>query len=378
MRILFQITRDARNPALSGGDLTPWRYATYLASRGHSVTYVTSTFSGAPKKETIDGIQVIRLGGILSLWLRTYLEYMRHGRNAFDVVITEGFGGSRIPRLAPLYVKEPVVTEWHQLHQQLFAAQYPRVFLPFFYIFERLTAFVHRNTLVRAGTEDWAHAFPQIGFKPANIFQVPVTLTEDWFADGAPQPVSEPRVLWLGRFLRYKLPDHVVLAMKDVIRVRPDARLVLAGRHTDRQYEARLRELVEQLGISQNTEFRFDLSEAEKRTLLRQSRVMVLPSSVEGFGVVVLEANACGVPVIASSGVPTGAVQHEKNGLRYPGGDIGALTAAILRLLNDDGLYLRLSTTSRSFARGFRWGAVGARYEQVLLQAVRGWNRPLG
>ena len=54
--------------------------------------------------------------------------------------VAEGFGGSRIPRLAPLYVKEPVITEWHQIHRDLFAVQYPRLFNGPLNLLERLTA----------------------------------------------------------------------------------------------------------------------------------------------------------------------------------------------------------------------------------------------
>ena len=103
------------------------------------------------------------------------------------------------------------------------------------------------------------------------------------------------------------------------------------------------RALVEKLGLSDHVSFRFDLSEADKRLLIRESRLVALTSSVEGFGIVVLEANACGVPVVASSGVPEGAVRDGFNGLRYPFGDTAALGDALVHLLQDTELYGRLS-----------------------------------
>ena len=148
----------------------------------------------------------------------------------------------------------------------------------------------------------------------------------------------------------------------------PDARLILAGRHDDRGYEARLRRLVAKLGLGDAVEFRFDLSEEDKRTTLEEARVMVLPSSVEGFGIVVLEANARGVPVIASSGVPEGAVRHEHNGLRYTYGDIQALARAIVRVLDDSQSYAELSANGLEFAKQFAWREVGARFEEVVLK----------
>jgi glycosyltransferase involved in cell wall biosynthesis len=304
------------------------------------------------------------------LWWRTFLYYMARCRGKYDVVVVEGFGGSRIPRWTPLYVREPILTEWHQIHRDLFAAQYPKLLRPALNLLERFTAFIHRNTILRAHTQDWKDAFPSLGFRPNQIFVVPPFVGEDWLAAGRPGTVTEPRIIWLGKFRRYKCPDHVVGAMEKVVRLVPRARLILAGRHDDHRYEDSLQRLVDKLDLRNNIEFAFDISEEEKRALLQGSRVMALPSSVEGFGIVVLEGNACGVPVIASSGVPEGAVRDGQNGLRYPFGDVEKLGEYLVNLCLDDLLYKRLSSSSLEFARGFAWQAVGSQYEQVLQLAV--------
>jgi glycosyltransferase involved in cell wall biosynthesis len=335
------------------------------------VTYVTASYPGAAKEEILDGINVVRLGGIHSLWLRTFVYYETRCRGRYDVVVTEGFGGSRIPRFAPLYVREPIVTEWHQIHRDLFAIQYPKLLGGPLNLLERITAWVHRNTLVRAGTEEWRQAFPSIGFKPQNVFLLPVSIREDWLAEPRPTVVGHPTILWLGKFRRYKCPHHAVQAMSEVLRRVPKARLVLAGRHDDLNYERSLAVLAKRLGLESSVEFRFDLDEVEKRNLLNSSRIVVVPSAVEGFGVVVLEANACGVPVIASSRVPEGAVRDDFNGLRYGFGEVGPLASSIVRLLTDDDLYERLSGNAREFAQQFAWQQVGAKFERVVAGAAR-------
>jgi glycosyltransferase involved in cell wall biosynthesis len=369
LRILFFATRDWYHPATTGGDITMWEYARYLASVGHDVTFVASGFAGAPNKANLDGLRVVRLGGIHSLWLRTFLYYIRYCRGQYDVIVTEGFGGSRIPRLVPLYAKEPIITEWHQLHGDLFAAQYPRFFVGPLNFLERRTAWVHRNTLVRAGTKEWQQAFPRIGFSPDRVFLVPVSIREEWLVE--PNGGADgPTILWLGKFRRYKCPHHAVLAMRDVVKEIPGARLILVGRHDDRNYERSIEKLIERLGLEKSVEFRFNVSEDEKRSLLQTCRVLVLPSSVEGFGVVVLEANACGVPVVASTGVPEGAVQHGHNGLRYQFGDLHALSDALGSVLKDDVLHGRLSQNAVEFAGNFGWRNVGAQFERVVKQAA--------
>jgi len=372
LRVLFLMTRDAQDPRTTGGDIGMWERALYLAEQGHSVSALVSSYPGASKEDTIDGVRVVRLGGVLTLWLTTFLYYERHCRGRYDVVVTEGFGGSRIPRLAPLYVREPIITEWHQIHADLFAAQYPKVFLPALNAFERVVAYVHRNTTLMARTPEWKEAFPKLGFRPDKIFVVPACISKEWFEQALPGQVSEPTIVWLGKFRRYKCPDHAILAMKEVIRQVPDAKLILAGRHDDLKYEARLQQLIEQLGLADNIEFRFNLTEGEKRQLLTQARALVLPSSVEGFGIVVLEANAVGTPVLASDGVPESVVGNEANGLRYHFGNIRELGRAMTRVLVDHVLYLRLSADSIRFAERFEWREVCTQYERVIeLAATR-------
>jgi glycosyltransferase involved in cell wall biosynthesis len=369
LKVLFLATRDWNNPATTGGDNTLWENARYLASVGHQVTYVAAGFAGAANHETLDGIHVIRLGGIHSLWLTTFIHYMRRWRGRFDIVVAEGFGGSRIPRLSPLYVREPVITEWHQIHRDLFAIQYPRLINGPLNLLERITAWVHRNTLVRAGTEEWKEAFPTIGFKPDHVFVVPVSIRDDWLSESNGSLSTEPNILWLGKLRRYKCPDHIIRAMPTIINQVKAARLVIAGRRDDPDYEKELRDLAERLGVQRSIDFRFDVSESEKRRLIQESRVMVLPSAVEGFGVVVLEANAFGIPVVASSGVPEGAVRNGYNGLRFKFGDIEGLAQSVVQLLQDPALYSTLSSNATSNAKRFSWSRVGAEFETVVRQS---------
>jgi glycosyltransferase involved in cell wall biosynthesis len=370
LRVLFLISRDIRHPSNTGGDIGLWERALYLAGEGHDVTVMATAFPGAATHETIDGINVNRMGGLLSMWWRTFIYYMTECRGRFDVVVVEGFGGSRIPRFTPLYVKEPIITEWHQIHSALFAVQYPKVLGPFLNLLERVTAFVHRNTIIMARTEDWKKAFPQIGFKSENIRVVPACIPESWLRDDRHEAKEEPQIIWLGKFRRYKCPHHAIRAMKEVIRTVPTAKLILAGFHDDLGYEAELRQLVDQLGLQNAIEFRFGISDDEKKSLLDSSRCLVLPSTVEGFGIVVLEANARGVPVIASSGVPTGAVEDGRNGIRYPFGDVYALARAILRIATDNDLFAQQSAKSLEFARQFSWRRVCSQYEAVIHEAV--------
>ena len=371
LRVLFLATHDWYDPGNAGGDEVMWEYARYMSSLGHQVTFVAAGYRGAPRRETVDGLEVVRLGRIHTLWLRTFLYYVRRGRGRFDVVVTEGLGGSRVPRLAPLYVREPILTEWHQVYRPLFAAQYPRLMQGPLNALERFTCRVHRRTLVRAGTEEVRRDFIGLGFRPEGIFVVPVTVRDEWLADAQPPRPMSSNFVWLGKIRKYKRPDHAVRALARVVERFPEARLTIAGRHDDLAYERRLVGLVRDLGLGDKVNFRFNISEDEKREMLHDARALVLPSAVEGFGIVVLEANSRGVPVIASSGVPESVVRHETTGLRYEYGDVDALAGHMCRLLADDEIHRKLSENARSFAQDFGWQKIGARYAAVIESVVK-------
>ena len=158
--------------------------------------------------------------------------------------------------------------------------------------------------------------------------------------------------------------------MPEVVRHTPNAKLILAIRRDDEKYEEQLRTLVNELRMGDHVEFRINVSEQEKRDLFRAATALVVTSAVEGFGIVVLEANAFGVPVVASSGVPEGAVRDGFNGLRYEFGNVQGLSDALVRLLQDPDVYSKISTNALTSVQRYKWSRVGAEFEQVVVAAA--------
>ena len=104
--------------------------------------------------------------------------------------------------------------------------------------------------------------------------------------------------------------------------------------------------------------------------------VFVLSSLFEGFGNVIVEAMACGVPVVATD-CPYGPgeiISDGKNGILARPADASALATAILRVLNDDGLRKRLSIAGKERANDFNAHTIAAEYGNLFLQVA---NRPV-
>ena len=180
---------------------------------------------------------------------------------------------------------------------------------------------------------------------------IPVT------ADCAPAPES-PRgdhaatALFLGAVTYEKGVVHLTEALRRLWAEGLPVELVLAGTVTDqyRHYYDRLPP-----GVRGRVQLRGVVSEEEKQGLLRACTLLAMPSRVDSFGLVYLEAWRHGKPVIGAraGGVPA-VIDHGQNGLLVPFGDVPTLAAAIRRLVVDSEEAQRLGHAG--------WGKLQARY----------------
>jgi len=161
---------------------------------------------------------------------------------------------------------------------------------------------------------------------------------------------AHPIVFSAGRLVPKKGFDTAIRAMELVVDALPDARLLIAGNGPE---EDRLRTLTRQLNLRDHVRFLGPIPHHDLRRYYNLADVFLMaghevPGDVEGFGLVYLEANACGTPVIGSrvGGVPD-AIQHEQTGLLVPPRSPDATAQAVLRLLRDSELARRLGEQGR-------------------------------
>lgn len=112
------------------------------------------------------------------------------------------------------------------------------------------------------------------------------------------------------------------------------------------------------------------VGEPEKRKTLAASAVFAAPNlGGESFGIVVAEAMAAGCGIVASD-LPAFSDVVGGNGILVPPGDVGALAAALIRLLGDPGGTRAMGEGARAGARRFDWGVVAARYRRAYESAL--------
>ncbi|BCI52062.1 glycosyl transferase [Mycolicibacterium litorale] len=245
----------------------------------------------------------------------------------------------------------------------------------------KLEAMVARTaTWVAATCTDEVFELMRLGRARNRISVVPCGVDLDLFTPDGPRAErgARYRIVSVGRFVPRKGFDVVVRALPAI----PDAELVLVGGPDRAQVEAdpearRLRELAERLGVSDRLVFQGAVARADMPALLRSADVVACTPWYEPFGIVPLEAMACGVPVVAAAvGGMLDTVVHDVTGRLVTPKRPAEVAEAVNLLLHDEFLRQSLGAAGRDRARArYSWDRVAADtlriYDRLVPSAYR-------
>lgn len=176
----------------------------------------------------------------------------------------------------------------------------------------------------------------------------------------------ERSVVCLGRLVEKKGFDLLLRAFPAVARDHPGVGLVIAG---SGPYGAQLEEQARHLGVAPLVHFTGSLDREQVNGVLRRADVFVMPSRVEPFGIVVLEAWRSGRPVVVTSIGGAGEfVRAGRDGMVCDPTDTKALEAVVSQLLADRSLSDRLAANGSQRVRDFDWSVIAGRYRDVYQQ----------
>ncbi|HEX9006332.1 MAG TPA: glycosyltransferase family 4 protein [Bacteroidota bacterium] len=369
MNILVINWQDLRNPQAGGAEVQFQQVFSRLAAAGHGVTLLCSSFPDAPPEETLGGVRVLRRGA------RPVFNYLVPGlyarltrRERFDVVVDDM---NKVPFFTPLFVREPLCGLVHHLFGRSIYREVGPLTSSYVYAMERAALSLYRRRgipfmVVSPSTREDMLAS---GFAERNLCVVPLAVDHALFRPTGVPRSTRPLLGYVGRLKRYKSIDHLIASLPAVRQAVPDAGLVIIGEGDDR---GRLERLVGQLGLAGAVEFAGFVPEEEKVRRLQEIWCMVMPSSKEGWGLTVTEANACGTPAVASN-VPglRDAVIDGETGLLYPYGDVGALARCAVAILSDSSVRDRMAARAVEFAARFTWEESAERTSAFLSAIIR-------
>lgn len=200
----------------------------------------------------------------------------------------------------------------------------------------------------------------------------PISTTQD-FRESVLGPHASARViLTVGRLVSRKGHDLMIRALPMVLKEHPDTCYLIVG---SGPAKSTIEELSSQLGVRDRVIFLENVEDANLPRIYNLCDLFVMPSradlngcDVEGFGIVFLEANACGKPVIAGrSGGIADAVLEGRTGLLVSPDSPEALAEAVCLVLGNKEYAERLGQQGRQRAvREFGWGAIADRVDQIM------------
>lgn len=351
MRIVALNWRDPRHPEAGGAELHLLEILKRCVRDGDHVTWLAEAYAGAPAEDEVEGIRIVRAGAWYNAHLALGALYRaRFRRERVDLVVEDI---NKVPFFTPLFARAPVLAVVPHLFGATVFREAPLPVGAVVWAHESLLPLVYRRTPFLAISDSTRDDLVRRGIARQRISVVRCGLDQTAYAVTNPPENRGPVVAFLGRLRKYKGAQFVLRAFPRVLAAAPEARLDIIG---DGPYRAELERLSERLGISARVRFLGALSHQAKVAALNEAQVATCPSPKEGWGLTVIEANACGAPVVASrSPGLVESVREGETGLLVPHGDVAALAAGITRLLGDRAERLRMAEAGRRWAATFDW-----------------------
>jgi glycosyltransferase involved in cell wall biosynthesis len=366
LRVAVLNWRDTTHPEGGGSERYIERIAADLVQDGCQVEILCSRHAGVPRRLRRDGILFRHAGGRSTVYLRALLTLLRErlaGKGP-DVVIDVHNG---IPFFARLVAACPVVVLVHHVHREQWGVVFGKLAARFgWWLESRVSPRFHRGCQYVAVSEVTRSELIDLGVNGDAIAVVhngtrPVAV-------GGPPPDPEPSLVVLGRLVPHKRVEHALEAVKRLRNEFPGLRLRVIG---EGWWRAELEEAARNLGVADAVTFTGFVDENAKEEMLSRSWLMLAPSVKEGWGLMVVEAAAHGVPSIAyrNAGGLAESIDDGHTGLLVDE-DLEALIETTRKLLADDSHRNALGEAARAHVARYSWRTASTSMHLLLRRAA--------
>lgn len=357
MNILVFSWRDPKHPLAGGAEQVMREHMKGWIAAGHKVTLFTSRFKGSLKEEMLGGVRIIRSGHQyhLGVQLAGLLYYLKH-RNDHDFVVDQFHG---MPFFTPIYVKKPILAVIQETAREVwFLNPLPRPFNWIYgvvgYFLEPLVFLLYKKVPFMTGSQSAKKDLIRFGIPESNIHIVPhgvIIETPRPF----PQKEKVPTIIYLGVLSKDKGIEDALRCFS-LLNSKDRFQFWVVGRAETENYDSRMKKLAEKLGLLKTIRFWGFVSQNKKFDLLARAHILVNSSVREGWGLVNIEANSMGTPVIAYKS--PGLVDSVKDGISGVFSKSNTpitLANAVVALLEDKSWYLKISETSKNWSKNYSW-----------------------
>jgi glycosyltransferase involved in cell wall biosynthesis len=298
-------------------------------------------------QETLDGIQIIRRGGRLSVYFFAALFLLQRSRE-YDCILDVANG---VPFFAPLFCIKPVTLLVHHVHGQQWFEEFPYLVAALGWAIERhIVPLVYHDQPVIAVSPTTQEGLLALGIAEDKIHIIYNGVTHPASALTTTPP-QRHTIAYVGRIKHYKRLDRLVQAVAALHDSFPDIHLDIAG---DGDAISDIEALIAKLDLAEHVTIYGPVDEQQKAAILSSATVFATASMNEGWGISVVEANAYGCPAVAFD-VPGLRVAIRDGTTGLLANDDADFERALAAILQDEAFRERLSVAARRWALTFDW-----------------------
>ncbi len=371
LKILVFNWQDLANPLAGGAEVHLHEVFERLAARGHEVTLYCHYFKGAKREEMRNGMRIIRQGGrfFFNFWV-PWAYFTRFRKDNYDVIVDDV---NKIPFYTPLFCREPVQGVTHHLFGKSIFLETIFPLAAYVYLMERLIKPVYRKVHFIIGSPSTSNEYLEWGFPKDQVSVVNYCVNKQIYYSDETNTYHYDRIGYFGRLKKYKSVDHLIHAMDRLRDSHPSLKLDIIGDGDDKE---RLEALTSELKLQDRITFHGFIDEEEKAPLLQKMNFVVNTSSKEGWGLTVVEANACGAPVVAANvpGLRDSVVDRE-TGLLYEFGNIDDLIEKMKVFLASPETRDAFRTRALAWAAKFDWENAADETEALMRRSIANWKK---
>jgi glycosyltransferase involved in cell wall biosynthesis len=247
-------------------------------------------------------------------------------------------------------------------------------FFFFFYVYlmERLVKPIYKNIRWIVGSPSTEKELIEWGFPKNQVTVINYCVDHDGRRNIKKKKLPELSIGYLGRLKKYKSIEHLLHATKIVREKLPNIKLFIVGDGDNKQ---NLENLTKELGITDNVIFTGFVSENDKIEYLQKMHFVVNTSSKEGWGLTVVEANACNRTVIAANvqGLRDSVI-NDKTGLLYEYGNVKELAEKIISLFSNPNKIIELEKNALEWAKSFDWNVAAEKTLSILENCIKKYS----
>ncbi len=355
MNILILSWRDPKHPLAGGAEQSIHEHSKGWIKKGHKVTLLSSRFENSRGKENIDQVEIIRKGNqYLGVQLAALFFYLKNKKN-FDLIIDQFHG---IPFFTPLYVKNPKLAIIQEVAKEVWFFNHFKFPINFIvgllgYLLEPLIFSIYKNTIFITASDSTKKDLISFGIKKSNIYVIHHGVSVVKFKKNKKE--KNPTIMYLGRLSRDKGMEDVLKTFELLYKKNKNYSFWVVGKGETKEYEKKIKKKVEKAYFKKKIKFLGHIDEKKKFELLSKAHILVNPSKREGWGLVNIEANIAGTPVVAykSAGL-VDSVKHGISGIITKRSPVD-LANEIHKLITNKKLYHQLSKGALKWGRQFTW-----------------------